>query len=253
MWNARHPDKPIKTNDPKNIWKNLKDYFINICNKESCWVRQLVKNNIKLEKELLESFAPKSPYEWKKNPNEWLSSLDILAVMNQYEKKYKCFEFMGPSPIDFDHHNINNQCVWEELCSFNLNELMKNGKRKIGIIFNTDPHYKSGSHWISLFININKKEIFFFDSVGTKIPKEIMNLVNKIKQQGSQLKKPINFIFDQNYPKEHQFSSTECGLYSLYFIISMLEDKIDGNYLKTHTISDKSMQDLRKIYFNEDL
>ena len=37
---------------------------------------------------------------------------------------------------------------------------------KIGIIFNTDPHNKSGSHWISLFIDVKKKIICFFDSVG---------------------------------------------------------------------------------------
>ena len=91
MWNARHPDRPIQTTNSKEIWENLKSYYANVCNKESCWVRQMTKNT-KMEDELLDAFAPESPKEWKKNPNEWLSSIDILEVMNQYEKKYKCFD-----------------------------------------------------------------------------------------------------------------------------------------------------------------
>jgi len=124
MWNARHPDKPITTNNSKEIWKNLKNYYAKVCNKETCWVRQMTKNT-KMEKELLDAFAPESPKSWEKNPNEWLSSIDILEVMNQYEKKYKCFDFLGPSPIDYDTHMLHGECVWEELCHFNLNKQIK--------------------------------------------------------------------------------------------------------------------------------
>ena len=207
----------------------------------------------KIEKELLESFAPESPDHWKKNPNDWLSSVDINKVMKQYEKKYKCFEFMGPSPIDYDAHELFGECVWEELCHFNLEEQIKKGKTKIGVIFNTDPHYKNGSHWISLFINIKKKNIFFFDSAGDEIPKNIMKFVNNVIEQGKQLKKPIHFSFDQNYPVEHQYGNTECGIYSLFFIVHMLQDKITGHYLKTHVLKDKYMEKFRKIYYNPDL
>jgi len=40
-------------------------------------------------------------------------------------------------------------------------------------------------------------------------------------------------------------------MYSLYFIVHMLEDKLTGNYLKTHVITDKHIQKFRKIYYNE--
>lgn len=250
MWNARHPDNPIKTNNSKQIWATLKEYYNNTCNKESCWVRQMTKNT-KLEKELLDAFAPESPKEWKKNPNEWLSSIDILNVMRQYEKKYKCFDFLGPSPIDYDTHELNGQCVWEELCHFNLQNHINNGHFKIGVIFNLDPHYKGGSHWVSLFINVKKKTIFFFDSVGEKIPNQIFKFVSMVAEQGAKLKKPIHFTFDQNYPVEHQYGNTECGIYSIFFIVHMLEDKINGNYLKTHVLKDKYMEKFRKIYYNQ--
>jgi hypothetical protein len=250
MWNARHPDRPINSSDPKIIWHNLKEYYSTICNKESCWVRKMTKNT-KLEKELLDAFAPESPKEWKKNPNEWLSSIDILQVMSQYEKKYKCFEFLGPSPIDYDAHKLHGECVWEELCHFKLSDYVKRGFTKIGVIFNLDPHYKGGSHWVSLFVNIKKKIIFYFDSTGEHIPSQIKKFVNTVIEQGKKLRNPIYFNFDQNHPVEHQYGNTECGIYSIFFITHMLEDKINGHYLKTHILKDKYIEKFRKIYFNE--
>ena len=250
MWNARHPDQKIQTNDDKQIWQQLKEYYANICNKESCWVRQMTKNT-KLEQELLASFAPEAPKEWKKNPNEWLSSIDILAVMNQYEKKYNCFDFLGPSPIDYDTHKLHGECVWEELCHFDLSKQINKGRFKFGIIFNLDPHYEGGSHWVSLFVNVKNKTIFFFDSTGEQIPNQINKFVDTVIEQGKQLPTPINFKFDQNYPVEHQYGNTECGIYSIFFIIHMLEDKITGHYLKTHILKDKYMEKFRKIYYNE--
>lgn len=249
MWNARHPDKPIVTNVSKQIWQQLKDYYTSICNKESCWVRQMTKNT-KMEKELLEAFAPESPKEWLKNPNEWLSSLDILQVMNQYEKKYKCFDFLGPSPIDYDTHKLYGECVWDELCHFHLDTQIKKGFTKFGIIFNLDPHYKGGSHWVSLFINIKKHTIFYFDSTGETIPAQIKKFVDDVIKQGHNLKTPINFIFDENHPVEHQYGNTECGIYSIFFIIHMLEDKITGHYMKTHVLKDEYIQKFRNIYYN---
>ena len=250
MWNARHPDQKIQTNDDKQIWHQLKEYYANICNKESCWVRQMTKNT-KLEQELLDSFAPEAPKEWKKNPNEWLSSIDILAVMNQYEKKYDCFDFLGPSPIDYDTHKLHGECVWEELCHFDLSKQINKGRFKFGIIFNLDPHYEGGSHWVSLFINVKNKTIFFFDSAGEKIPVQIEKFTKTVMEQGKKLTEPIHFKFDQNYPVEHQYGNTECGIYSIFFIIHMLEDKITGHYLKTHILKDKYMEKFRKIYYNE--
>jgi hypothetical protein len=252
MWNARHPDQPILETNSKEIWDKLKNYYASICNKESCWVRQMTKNT-KMEKELLDAFAPESPKEWKKNPNEWLSSLDIIQVMNQYEKEYKCFDFLGPSPIDYDYHKLYGECVWEELCHFNLQQQIKKGHTKIGVIFNTDPHYKGGQHWISLFINVKKHTIFFFDSAGDSIPEQIKKFVDTVIEQGTKLTNPIHFKFDQNYPVEHQYNNTECGIYSLFFIVHMLEDKITGNYLKTHVLKDKYMEKFRKVYYNTDL
>ena len=248
-WNYRHPDNKITSHDPRTIWKSLRDNMKNICNNEKCWLNQkFIKHNI--DSTLRQyTFAPDAPPVWKHNPNEWLSSTDIIAVMKQYEKRYKCFEFIGPSPINFDQHLLYGECVWEELCQFDLNTFITHGKTKIGIIFNTDPHWKEGSHWASLFINMHAKQpyIYYFDSNGNSPPKEIQRFIQKVYEQSQSL--GINFV--KSYNKiEHQKTNTECGMYSLYFIIQILIDNMKYTDFDNYRIPDKTVEQFRKIYFN---
>ena len=253
LWNSRHPDAKIDETDSKEIWKRLRDNMSNVCNRESCWLKQNFAKN-EIGKNFLEhSFAPKSPDVWKKNPTEWLTSVDIANVMNQYEKAYPFFEFIGPSPIDFDTHMTKEiggkkECVWQELCQFDLFDYMRKGKKKVGVIFNLDPHYLDGSHWVALFIDVTKKIIFFFDSNGEPVPDEVMRLVKKIKRQGK--KHNISFKFDSNEGVEHQLKNTECGIYCLYFIIQLTKNNKTTDFFKKNIIRDDVMQKLRHIYFN---
>ena len=78
-------------------------------------------------------------------------------------------------------------------------------------------------------------------------------LVDNITNQGKILQKPIHFNFDQNHPVEHQMENTECGVYSLFFIIYMLEDAINGNHLKKKIYRDKYIEGYRNVFFNKDL
>ena len=105
LWNARHPDAKITINNEKEIWKKLKEHMSNVCESETCWLRQKFVD-YKLENELLKyTFAPFSPKSWIKNPNEWLNSLDLESVKT-IQHKHKNFIFIGPSPIDFDTNVI---------------------------------------------------------------------------------------------------------------------------------------------------
>jgi hypothetical protein len=198
-----------------------------------------------VDSELLNyTFAPKSNNIWKSN--EWLSSLDIESVMKQYEKYYKCFEFLGPSPIDFDHHKLYGECVWEELCKLNLSDMIKRHKNKIGIILNTDPHYKEGEHWIAMFINIKQKYIIYFDSNGNTPPPQVTKLIDNITKQGKQIGIEFDVLINE---LEHQQTDSECGMYCLYFIIQMIKDKNKEHFIK-NKITDEEVFKLRKQYFN---
>ena len=52
-----------------------------------------------------------------------------MKFMKQYEKTYKSFDFLGPSPIDYDYKMLYDECVWEELCKFNLKNMIMKGKQ----------------------------------------------------------------------------------------------------------------------------
>jgi len=244
-WNIRHPDNKIKETDIKLIWKDLKDKLSHVCNKESCWLKRMfIKNN--LDRDLLEfTFAPSAPRSWKSNPYEWLNSLDILRVMKQLEKKYKDFDFIGPSPINYNDHHVDGECVWKELCEFDIKKTLASNKDKIGIIFNLDPHYKSGSHWVSLFISIPKQIIIYFDSVGTKIPKRIKHFVDTVIKQAANINIQLQFIQNK---MAHQRKNTECGIYSIYFIEQQLKSRSPALFNKR--ISDSDIHKCRNVYFN---
>ena len=246
-WNARHPDNKIKSKDPRQIWNQLRVNIGNVCNTERCWLKQKFVQDSDDNDLLNYTFAPESPVIWKKNPNEWLTSTDIENVMKQYEHAYPCFQFLGPSPIDFDKKQGKKQCVWNELCYFDLQSFLLKGCNKIGIIFNTDPHYLNGSHWIALFINVKRNYIYFFDSVGDPAPKEINVLIDRIIDQSETATGKKLERFDNK--TKHQRSNSECGMYCLYFIIQALKDVHPQSYMHTR-IPDKDVEKFRKIYFN---
>lgn len=278
-YNASHREDPIHHSNPDSIWHELKTRLTGKCEKEDCWLKEIKDTQIQRDIDTY-VFAPDRPPEWTNSPNEWLSNIDILDVLRQYEKTYPHFKFIGPTPIDFDTRppNDGGKCVWEELCHLDLGKNIRNGIRDIGIIFNLDTHDKGGSHWVSLFVHMDislggKPFAFFFDSAGDKAPAEVMNLVKRIQEQWlkcnensengkSEKRNPMVFI--QNAPHTHQYSNTECGMYSLLFIVTMLTGKQKGGSKENRILSmnrrislflkgkitDKEVEKYRQIYFN---
>ena len=256
-WNMRHPDARIETNDPKEIWTDLKQRFNGMCRNEACWMKQLTGADPATVSS--DTFAPEAPKSWIRDPDEWLSSEEIENVMKQYEDKFPTFEFLGPSPSDYSAPKLAGVCVWEELCNFSLKKYVDSGTHKIGVIFNTDPHTEDGSHWVSLFINIdatanggtataNDNYIFFFDSTGDRPQKEIREFVKTVTQQGRAL--GIRFKYYENR-KEHQKRNTECGMYALFMIVNLIEGtRTPEEFMRGDRIPDSHMLEFRKEYFN---
>ena len=189
------------------------------------------------------NLKPKKPNSWIEEPNKWTSTSNIDDVMNQYDLAYPEFTFLGTVPIDFDDKLTGADiCVSEDLCKIDLNKLWNNGTRMIGVVFNLDPHYKSGSHWVSLFINLRNCGIYYFDSTGTFPPKRVLDLIERIKKQGDTLlqnnkkfkmysKEKIHDIKGNHEFRaffndtQHQKKNTECGVYSIFFLTEMIKGK----------------------------
>ena len=260
-YNENNKDK-INLNLPrKKLFKSIKKKLKKFCNDETCWLNTDFGKEINKDK----IFRPKRPESWTSEKRKWLNTNDIEKVLKQYEEKYKDFKFLGPSPIDFDKRLNNNICVLNDLCNFSMKELINNGKYKLGVVFNLDPHDESGSHWVSMFSDFKKGNIYFFDSYGNKnnyekncsfggcVP-EISKLMERIKEQGNELCDDNNYPNIQNRFKifindnQHQHKGSECGMYSIYYITKFLEGKT-FNEVSNNKISDDEVYKYRYRFY----
>jgi len=236
VWNKSHPETPIPGVTRKNhrnpavkrkaLWKDLRKSMKNYykCNNEYCLIKKLPglddKEKVKLSKKY---FRPEKPEEWNKDKTTWLDSFNIEDVMNQYEDAHQDFEFIGPVPIDFDAPASNvdslewGQCIVNELCKLDLKDAFKKGTKRIGIIFNLDKHDEPGSHWVCSFIDIPNSSAYYFDSYGLPPPPEVAALLQRCKEQGCE-----TVLYNDI---RHQRKDSECGMYCLYTIISLLKGK----------------------------
>lgn len=328
-YNKKHPDKievtkrdKLGDKDRERIWKTLKRNLRKDapCEEDYCYLETNMVKNMDDEEIMKRTFVPEKPKEWENSPNEWLSNYDIMDVMKQYEEKSD-FIFFGPTPIDFDSRLTFNVCVNEALCSLNIRNVYKKGKKKIGVIFNLDPHTKSGSHWTALFVDMESGGVYYFDSYGIEPPKEVKKLMNKIRLQGNEMimkdelklnKKNSNKVnvkidgsnilrmsgggkmikeedviqiggkykmkvkkvvgdnievegdipkeldrekyvetydFREYYnPKRFQYKNSECGMFSMWFIIQFLENREYEDIIKSN-INDDYVTKKRDEYY----
>lgn len=259
-YNDQHPEQPVIEHDPIKIWNQL-HVKIPQCDQESCWVEQIKDESLK-QKLRNQLFVPKRPKKWATQPNAWLSNIDIMQVMSQYESAYPSFQFIDPTSIDFamdagtnEQATSSNQCIGPELCGLDLNQLQISGKSAVGTIINLDKHTGPGTHWVSIYVNISEQNpyFFYFDSTGDDASSEIINLYNRLVLTKPNLKYICSKI-------EHQKSNTECGVYSLVFIITMLTKqhpitnttKTDAELIQEFTrkrIPDSVVEKYRHVYF----
>lgn len=223
-----------------NLWQQIKERMSYKCNSESCWIEQDFIKNIGDPELTEESFRPKMPKEWKNNPNEWLSTTDINSVMNQYEKQYPDFLYLGAVPSDCPNGII---C---ELSNIKLNHLAKDGQNRVGIIYNLDPHYKNGSHWVAAYINVSKNLVWYYDSNGLPPIKPIRSFLSQMEKQLSYINnsKPY-YAYNK---RRHQYGNNECGMYSMYFLVNCLKGKTISQISRMN-IPDKTMNILRRLWF----
>jgi len=171
---------------------------------------------------------------------DWLSTIDINQVLYQYEDKYKDFKFLGAVPMDFA------ELDYLPFKTLNFKDLEDKYKR-IGVIFNTDKSTQRGKHWISLFFDLEKGQIYFSDSVGIKPPEPVRLFIQKIEKY----LKSKGLNVDSRYNKtEHQEKYTECGVYSVNFILRLLKGKT-FEHITSKKISDDKINQCRMVYFRE--
>lgn len=181
--------KKLDNASRKQLWEVIKKNlsYKDKCSDDYCIANTSVVQEALSHEKLKETFRPIKPESWNLNERKWLSTLDIRPVMKQYEKTDKTFKFIGPVPVDFDSQTFFGTCVSDELCKIEVQKLIHKNIKKLGVVFNLDPHYKSGSHWTAMYTNFNNGGIYYFDSYGVLPPQEIQKLMLRIKKQSNLL------------------------------------------------------------------
>lgn len=227
----------------QKIWSHINSRLNKSCDGEWCWVQQSFVKSL-TDNEINSTFRPPTPREWYDSKSEWLSTLDIENVMQQYENKYRDFLFIGPVPIDFDQKYSMGSCIADELCKISLTQLIRKKIKNIGIIFNLDKHDQGGSHWIAMYIDLRKKGIYYWDSYGEPPPKEVDVLAKRLQSQAKKRKFKLDYKVNN---VRHQYQNSECGVYCMYFITKLLQGKSYEDIIN-NKIGDKKMN-MKRGYF----
>lgn len=214
----------------RKLWHELDRRMHTVCGagKEWCWVDTL--QGARPSKEVAKSLRPLQPKEWKKKPFTWLTNYDIEDVMEQYDYnmdpsfKYK---FLGVFPIDFEAKTMFGKCLFEEFCGLDIAKIRRKGIKYLGMITNLDKHDEDGSHWTSLFVNMDVKSpsfgAYYYDSVASSPPTEVMKFMNALKEQAMRFKGAEGKSFAIKWNRvRHQYKNTECGMFSMAYQIRWL-------------------------------
>jgi hypothetical protein len=256
--------KIVISNNKSKMVKQLEERLSDKCNNQTCWLRLDIIQQLedKIKKDILENtFRPEGPEQ----KYTWLSTSDINDVVTQYQEKYKDFLFLGALPADFQ------EIKFLGINDLDFADIEKEGKHKIGMVINLDVHTQGGSHWVALYTDLQKGQIYYFDSFAKKPSKRTKKFINKI----------LKYLYKKNYNKDininslietikssnenkdlknlkkfdirynniqHQFNNSECGVYSINFIVRLVGgesfDEITQNITK-----DNEMNKCRTKYF----
>lgn len=233
--------------NPISLRKALESHLNIPAGKELSFLNALPFSSEEKEQLAKQYLRPSQPTKWKEDPDMWLDSTNIESVMKQYEDAFDEFEFMGPFPIDFAapdpyQRTGEKKCLIREICGLRMEEALRQGTKSIGIIYNLDPHFKDGSHWVANYIDIPQHKCYYFDSYGYEPPKQIAIFMKWLTTQDPKMKLMYN-------ARRFQHLGSECGMYSMYFIIRMLAGDEFRPFCKRQP-RDSVMLDLRDWLFS---
>lgn len=149
---------------------------------------------------------------------------------------------------------IDFEKVGSELSRISIPELIKGGYDCFGCVLNTDVSTGGGKHWFCIFGDLEHTGtendpfvIEFFNSSGNPPVREVnlwmentcADIMKTIKLHAKTLRAA---------PKRLQYSQTECGMWSLMYIKSRLENKKPDYFYKSNA-NDTDMIKFRKYMF----
>ena len=227
----------------------------------------IMKNGEKLKNEMMVQYELKKFYT---------KNFQLVEKFNQFRGRQNKYPFREFYKDVIETPNDQMQTALQKFPNgSNLyNELLgiKNKKypiKTIGLVPNLDNHDQSGSHWVAVYANLETGQIYYFDSYGYRPEKRIREFAKRIAEwkYKKDTGKVININADEYMKKEgpsnelekkydirysqirNQYKNSECGVYSMNFIIRLLHGtKFDK--IISQKVPDDTINECREVYFN---
>jgi len=220
------------------------------CDSERCVIEKTIKDEGVKQRELATNFKLDGPVGI-----ELLSNFNIDNTLQQWKVKYPKF-----FPYDFNMRDFKAKN--KSLSTVDIyNDLYKKGVDCFACVINSDWYSGRGKHWMALFGDFRNPERFsieFFNSSGqapliefatwlldVKAIMEKIVVENNIKNNAGN---PMPVILFKVCNIQQQYSRTECGVYSLYYIWARL-NKITPEFFIKLKIDDIKMFEFRQHLF----
>jgi len=245
--NLKGPNDEIDKADAEQTVELAKQ--VTSCDNEACILKNAQFSQfigpIQADETLQDRFKPAGPA----NNTEWLNNDNIDYVLEQWAKKYPGFVHVPFQMIDFD-------VIGTELSRIDLCQVYESGMKKLGCVINTDRSTGRGIHWFCIFIDMSGPEwtLEYFDSAGEYPKTSVHKWLNTqrsllaTKHPDKQIK-----VVDVTRSNQLQKSTTECGVFSLWYILSRLSGIPYTYFSQPNAIDDKMMYDFRKFLFRHEM
>ena len=231
----------------KALWTAIKNKMdrMSDCEGEWCWVKQPLQIPDDKRRRLVSTFKPPIP----KGKYDWLSTEDIDHVINQYKPLHPELYFMGTWPMDFEK-------LHPKFREFDPIELERQKITKVALVLNEDTSDQPGSHWVGLFMDLPKRQVNFFDSLGDKPKAPVIEWIQRINKNQKNSNSMNSNSMNSNpsfqllwNPHRHQYANSECGVYTINFLIKRIED-VPFKTIVNNQIRDEAMNKKRADFFN---
>lgn len=181
-----------------------------------------------------------------------LSNVNIDTVLNQWAFHSK--RLFGKKLKHINFHMADFMHSGTELSKLDMLEVIKQGYDCLCVVFNTDVSSGPGKHWLCVYGDLSHAGtsddpyvLEYFNSSGRAMMKSVNEWMILCKKKLLESGMYLNYIYPL-LSKPVQTSRTECGMWSLIYIRSRLENK-SPTFLYDAKIDDKDMIKYRKYVF----
>lgn len=246
-------------NDPSEVIELAKSKLN--CETEKCVVikmANMIKNRVPdIGNIILKKYKIKGPTD-----AALLNNVVIDNTLKQWSVHYSDFFPYNFNMVNYASYSLRHGKTVNEpdtLATIMFDELYNDKFRCCGCVINSDKYQGEGKHWMALFADARDKHTWtveFFNSSGNPPVPEWVSWLAKTKLLMEKISKNMTprpkIKVIKSTMIRHQHSKTECGVYSLFYIWSRLNN-ISPEYFQDNPIPDQLMFEFRQHLFDSPL